>query len=108
MKNFRQSGSTIVVKAPKDLKSGEAFIIGNLALIATDSFLKGEDAVCQAEGVYELPKKNEAETDIFKIGDYVTFAEGIVLPLTKGTVKAGIVWNEVGQQDKMVYVKINV
>lgn len=56
MKNFLESGASVVVAAPEAADSGEFLIVGALSGVATGSADNGAEVVLQRKGVFELPK----------------------------------------------------
>jgi len=59
MKNFIQSGRTLTVSAPADIKSGDLVVVGSLFGVAYCDAAIGADVEIGTEGVFELPKTAE-------------------------------------------------
>lgn len=59
MKNFIQSGRTLLVSTPADTKSGDLVVVGSLFGIAYCDAASGADVEIGTEGVFELPKTAE-------------------------------------------------
>ena len=56
MKNFVRDGKHIPVIAPKDVKSGEGLMLGELFGVCVHSAEKGQRVTLSTEGVYRLDK----------------------------------------------------
>lgn len=57
MKNFVQDGDTLTLKAPYDVKSGDAVLVGKIFGVAVADVAKDADGEFVAEGVFDLPAK---------------------------------------------------
>ena len=55
MKNFRQTGDSINLTAPRDLKSGDIVIVGGITGVATGDAAKDEVTVVKRLGVFRVP-----------------------------------------------------
>lgn len=62
MKNFVQPGVNLTLAAPRDLASGEGFLVGAIFAVASTAAKTGEQVVGVTEGVFELPKAAGAVT----------------------------------------------
>lgn len=56
MKNYIQSGDTITVPSPADVKSGELVVVGELFGTAEFSAAAGDPVEITTKGVFTLPK----------------------------------------------------
>lgn len=56
MKNYIQSGDTITVPAPADVKSGDLVVVGELFGTAEFSAAAGDPVEITTKGVFALPK----------------------------------------------------
>lgn len=56
MKNHIQSGDTLEVTAPADVKSGDGVLVGKLFGVAEHSAKKDERVNIARKGVFDLPK----------------------------------------------------
>ena len=56
MKNYIQSGDTITVPAPADVKSGSLVVVGDLCGVAEFSAAAGDAVEITTKGVFTLPK----------------------------------------------------
>jgi predicted RecA/RadA family phage recombinase len=70
MKNFVQEGKKLDLTAPRDLSSGDPFIIGAIFAVASGAAKNGTPVVGTVEGVFDLPAKS---TTTFAVGDKVSF-----------------------------------
>ena len=70
MKNFIQDGDNLDLTAPRDVLSGEGFIVGSIFAVACADAKCGAAVVGVTEGVYDLTKKSTAT---FSVGDKVSF-----------------------------------
>ncbi len=63
MKNYIQKGDVLDVVAPTGgVTSGQAFMIGNIALVATTTADEGETLAAKRVGVYELAVIGEIDS----------------------------------------------
>lgn len=61
MQNFINDGTTLVLTAPRNVASGEAFQVGVVVAVATSAALAGAPVVAQRTGRFTLPV-NPADT----------------------------------------------
>lgn len=57
MKNFIQDGERLDLTAPRDLASGEGFVVGAIFAVSAHAAKSGAPVTGCAEGVFDLPKK---------------------------------------------------
>ena len=62
MKNFVQKGENIDLLAPRQLASGDGFLVGTLFAVASAAAANGAAVVGVVEGVFDLPKAAGAVT----------------------------------------------
>lgn len=103
---FKQPGAIIDVKATKSLAYHELIAVGSIYAVTKASADVGEIVACNAEGVFQFPKKaSEAITQGAKV--YLDTSGGIT-----GTAgddsPVGIAWADAAADDTIVTVKINV
>lgn len=70
MRNFVQHGSNLDLTAPRNVVSGEGFIIGAIFAVASTTAAGGTPVVGVTEGVFDLPKDSTA---VFAVGDKVSW-----------------------------------
>ena len=70
MKNYIQDGASLDLTAPRNVTSGEGFIVGSLFAVASTTALSGAAVVGVTEGVFMLAKKS---TTVFAVGDKVSW-----------------------------------
>lgn len=103
---FRQPGAIISVKASKKLAYHELISVGSIYVVTKASAESGEEVACNAEGVFQFPKKaSEAITQ----GARVYLDETGVITSTAGSTPAvGVAWTDESSDATTVDVKINV
>ncbi|WP_294312751.1 DUF2190 family protein [uncultured Sphingomonas sp.] len=62
MKNYVQKGENLTLTAPRDLKSGEGFLVGAIFAVASAAAVQGAPVVGVTEEVFDLPKAAGAVT----------------------------------------------
>ncbi|MBB3910842.1 DUF2190 family protein [Sphingomonas desiccabilis] len=62
MKNHIQPGVNLTLTAPRDLASGEGFLVGSIFAVASTAAKAGEQVVGVTEQVFDLPKATGAVT----------------------------------------------
>lgn len=60
MKNYLQTGNSVILPAPADVVSGELVIVGALPGVAVASAATGESVTLATAGVFELGKRLSA------------------------------------------------
>ena len=103
---FRQPGGLITVKASKALAYHELITVGAIVAVTKASANNGEYVACDAEGVFQLPKKaSEAITQGTKV--YLD-SDGVITATADSATYAGIAWTNEASESTTVDVKINV
>lgn len=106
MKNRYSDGKTIRFTATKNILSGDAVIINDIVVIATNPILKGEEGIGYSKGVFELLKK---KLSTFNQGQSI-FINKITNDLE--TVKndknilLGYAWEKAGENEEDIMVKL--
>lgn len=62
MKNYVQKGENLTLTAPRDLLSGEGFVVGSIFAVASADAKQGEPVLGVTEDVFDLPKAAGAVT----------------------------------------------
>jgi predicted RecA/RadA family phage recombinase len=105
MRNFIQSGNTIPLIAPRNVKSGEVVVVGSFAGIAAFDALANAEVEVALTGVYELPAIGpitQGEPVYFEPGSgKVTAADSPTTPLLGVAVAA------VGESGTTCRVRLN-
>ncbi len=70
MKNYIQDGCSLELIAPRNVASGEGFIVGAIFAVANSTAASGRALVGCTEGVFDLSKKT---TTTFAVGDKVSW-----------------------------------
>ncbi len=106
MRNFVQSGNYLDLTAPRDLASGEGFIIGSIFAIASHAVASGAEVPGCTEGVFDLPKKPAA---IFAVGDKVSWDDATHQCDAPGTglYPVGVALAAAGTGEGIVRVKLS-
>lgn len=101
---FRQPGGLITVKAEKALAYHELITVGSIVAVTKASVNSGEYVACDAEGVFQLPKKSaEAITQ----GAKVYLDDTGAVTATAGDTAVGVAWSDESADATTVDVKIN-
>lgn len=70
MRNFVSEGRNLDLTAPRDIASGEGFIVGSIFAVASTTAATGSGVVGVTRGVFDLTKKGTAA---FAPGDRVSW-----------------------------------
>lgn len=104
-KNMLQDGKTIEIENTTDkvIESGAPVAIGELLAVAITDIPAGEVGDGFTEGVFYLPKASTAEIER---GARVYFDTEI--QAEEAGIAAGIAWEDAGNGETVIAVKINV
>lgn len=70
MRNYVSEGCNLDLTAPRDVVSGEGFIVGSIFAVASTTAASGANVVGMTRGVFDLAKKGTA---VFAPGDRVSW-----------------------------------
>ena len=70
MKNYIQDGDNLDLVAPRNLTSGDGFIVGSIFAVASTTVSSGDSVVGCTDGVYAITKKSAT---VFAVGDKVSW-----------------------------------
>lgn len=103
---FRQPGSIITVQASANVAYHELLKVGSIYAVAKAAVAKGGYVACDAEGVFQFPKKTaEAITQ----GTKVYLDKSGSITATAGTdPEVGVAWSGETADSISIDVKINV
>lgn len=106
MQNMVSEGQTIRFTAAADIASGEIVMVGDVAAVATNSFLNGDtEAVGQTEGVFSYAKDGGAIAQ----GAVLYLNSGVLSETNSGSDPAiGKAWEAALAGDATAKVKLNV
>lgn len=105
MKNFRQEGETLRLKAPYDVVSGNGFLVGAIFAVALHSADAGNDVNGKTEGVFDLNKHAGA---VMAQGDRAFWDDTAreITTISEGNKLVGVVTEDSGADMTVVAVKI--
>lgn len=105
MQNYICEGERIQVTAPSGgITSGNVVLVGAKVTVAITSAIEGKIAVCQTEGVFELPKATGAITK----GDALYFdeSENELTKTSTGNALAGYAFTSALSGDTTVQISL--
>ena len=104
MKNFVQPGKNLELIAPRDLKSGDGFLVGSIFGVASTDAPSGSKVVGVTEEVFDLPKAAGAVTQGAKA--YWDNTAFVVTTNASGTVLIGAFTQAAASGDAIGRVKL--
>ncbi|MDR2051130.1 MAG: DUF2190 family protein [Deltaproteobacteria bacterium] len=105
MQNSVRAGRCIDYTAQTDVKGGDLIVLSGFVAVASTDIPAGATGACEVEGVYALPKGNEAI-----IQGVPLYWTGTAVTATKpedGTGFVGSAWEAAAAPDATVAVRIN-
>lgn len=88
-----------------DVGYHDLVISGGIVGVASKAGVSGDVVVCEAEGVFALPKPTTGET--FAQGDKVYVKDGVITATETGATYIGLAWEAATETTDNVKVKIN-
>lgn len=102
--NFVFSGKVIPIEAPKNVNSNEGLLVGDLFGVIGNTAVQGESTELYLEGVYRLPKSQDA----IDLGQKVYWdeKESLVTAQAQGNRLIGASTQAVKELDPLVEIKL--
>jgi predicted RecA/RadA family phage recombinase len=106
MKNFVQPGENLTLVAPRQLSSGNGFLVGSIFAVASADAANAAPVVGVTEGVFDLPKATGAVTQGAKLyWDNTAFN---VTTNASGTTLIGVATQASASGDANARVKLGI